>query len=1568
MDTLFPIVGIGASAGGLEALQEFVAAIPNDSGIAYVVVQHLAPDHPSIMDKLLTAHARIAVRRIEDGDRVAPDTIYVIPPGPFLEIIDGRFSLFEHDPETGVRTPIDRFFVSLAEACGSDAFGIVLSGTGSDGTMGVRAIKVAGGVTLVQESASARFPGMPDSAAATGLVDFTMRPRDMPGRILDITRHRHRLDKDDDEASGQFRSIESRLPDLLNSADPKDEHAFADYKPPTLVRRIQRRMSLLRQSSVDGYIRTLDTDPEERATLIRDFMIGVTEFFRDPETYETALEVAISNIVGSEADALRLWVPGCSTGEEAYSLAILFLEEMERQNRTRPLQVFGTDIDMHALRHARLGLFTASSLKNVSPARLARHFRKENGAWGVSTALREMCVFAPHNLLKDPPFSRLDMVSCRNVMIYLTGDAQKTVLPKFHYALKSGGYLLLGSSESLGRNEDLFKTIDRQAKLFQRNDGATTRFTALDARPTTRTAARMPMLDWAAGPTDDDRPALSMEARAERAFLQSQAATFAVVDRRGKLSYLSDAMARFVRPTGGLPDTTIDAYLTRALRLPVHAALAESRETGATAEVQNVVVDIDGVTRLIDVVATPLLEEDGASLIVLHEVRHREGADITPHIDQAASAEVIRRELALANRRLETMEREYENASQESQSANEELLSMNEELQSANEELETSREELQSINEELETINSELSENNQQLTRANSDLKNFLESTNIATLFLDADLRVRLFTPRLADLYGVLERDLGRDISDLAARVEYPELAEDCRHVTASLREVEREVRVPATEQVFQVHVRPYRTVDDRLDGTVLTFVDVTARRRNEEQLRRNARILREQYSELETLYDSTPVGLSLMDTELRWLRINRTLAEINGFPVEAHIGKKQEDLIPGVGEQVAIAMRKVLETGEPILGLEVRGETPKEPGVEREWLVDYYPVKDGETVFAVGTCVQEITEQRKLERLAASAAAKAEESRAQLRRLFDAAPAFVAMHEGPGHVFVYSNPRHHEVSGGRPLIGRPVADAFPELDGTGIFAAFDQVYRTGKPVTQPEFEATLTPPDGGKPVTRSYSQVLQPWFTDDGSVGGVMSFAFDITDQVRARAALEESEARMARLFDHAPAVISIFEGPEQRYIYVNPRHDAAVGRGDLIGKPLREAMPELQGQGIIETFERVYATGQPYLQDELPVRIDGPDGRVTYYQQIIQPWYHDDGSIGGTMSFNTDITEQVEARKAAQVATDRLTSIQNSLASFVGLLAPDGTLLEANESAVAATGVPPDELIGRKFWECYWWSYDPGMQDRLQGWVERAATGESIKQECDVRVQDGGREQLITIDFRLIPTIDDTGKVIEIVPSGIDVTAWRSAERRKDVLLAELQHRVKNILATVQAITRFSARHADTRDALVASLTQRLAAISRTHDVLTRTDWGNQSLFDIIRAEVLAYIPEQDARLRLEGPDVSIDPNRALTLSLAIHELVTNAAKYGALSTDTGSLRVEVDQRDDGSTSVIWREEGGPKVIAPTRRGFGSFLLEQIVPNDLEASVVLTYQEDGVICEFILSAPNEPQGAPAS
>jgi two-component system CheB/CheR fusion protein len=1410
MATLPHIVGIGASAGGLEALREFVRAVPRDSGLAYVVVQHLAPDRPSMLDKLLGEHASIPVGRIEDGGAIEPDRVYVVPPGPFLEIADGRFRLVGHASEEGARTPIDRFFASLAEAAGRSAFAVVLSGTGSDGTTGVRAIKSQGGVAIVQESVSARFPGMPDSAAATGLVDLVLEPGEMPGRIVEIVQHRLGLERGGGR-DALLREIENGLPAILDPLADEDGNSFAGYKPGTLVRRVARRMTLLRQSSVEGYVRTLRERAEERKLLAQDFLIGVTQFFRDPESFDAIRDQVLRRILAGDGSHFRVWVPGCSTGEEAYSLGIMILELVEETGDRRSWKIFGTDIDQVALRHARHGRYPAPALEGMVGRLRDKYFHAADGAWQVDPRLREMCVFAPHNLLQDPPFSKLDLISCRNVLIYLSARSQEALLPRFHYALNPSGHLWLGPSETVGKGERYFRTADGPARIFRRDDAAVPGYSALGQGPPRRRGAAPQVGSALMGTQPTVRaPEPDIASVSEEAFLRRFAPAFATINRQDEVVYVSDGMARFVRPSRGATSVALDDFLASELRLPVHSALDEAREGARDAEVRNVVVEIDGQARLFDVQVSPVADAGELMLLAVTEVRAAEAGEIG-EAGEARRRDTREQELILTRKRLATVEREYEAAAEELRGANEELLSMNEELQSSNEELETSREELQSINEELETINAELTENNRQLTRANSDMKNLLESTDIATLFIDENDCVRLYTPEVRRLFGVQERDVGRSIHDLARHVDYPGLAADAAEVRRTLQPIEREVRIDATDETFATWIRPYRTIDDRLDGTVITFVDVTQRKRTERELKENARTLREQYAELAQLYDTAPVGLNLLDRDLRYLRINETLAAINGYPAADHIGRLQEEMLPEAHAEVSAIQRRVLETGEPALGNEVETVTAAAEGAVRTFVVDFYPVRDGDAVFAVGSCVREVTKERELQRRIA-------ESEARL--------AFALETNGLG--------------------------AWDVDLATGAVESTPMLHRIfGNEEPVPDWEAEST------------------------------------TDYV-----LEEDRAEVRAAYEKA-----IGNGEQLLLRYRIRRTDGAIRWVEINGRPVVD-----------------------------------PSGTPSRFAGTIR-----------------DVTDEVDFQERERADRNRLQRLQDSLNAFIGLLAPDGTLLEANSAALEVGNLEARDVVGKKLWDTWWWSFSEESRERLEASVARAARGETLRYDVPVRVAGG---EMLVIDFQLSPILGADGRVVEIVPSAIDVTERVQAERRKDILLAELEHRVKNTLATVQSIARFSNRWASDKEQLARSLSDRLAAIARTHDALTASGWEGEQLRALLRAEIGPYVDPDGDRFSYAGDDLLLSPANALPVGLAIHELVTNAAKYGALSTAAGRIEVAVEARGGELVRLEWREVDGPPVTPPRSEGFGMFLVGTLLERELRAHVTIDFDARGVRC----------------
>ena len=836
-DTLRGVVGVGASAGGLEALNELVAAIPEGSGLAFVVVQHLSPDHPSIMDELLSSHTALPVWKIEDGMEISPDQIFVIPSGPALEVVDGRFHLLPRDDRKGIRTPIDVFLTSLSEAYGEDACCVILSGTGTDGTLGLKAIKAGGGVAIVQEAASARFPGMPDSAAATGVVDARLPAGDVPANLISLLNHRDEV-RNGHRGDAVFTTIEARLDQILELLAAEDGQDFSSYKPGTLVRRIERRMMLRMKHDIDDYVEHLRADPDERTRLLQDFLIGVTRFFRDPKAFNALTGQVIAPLLDRDQDKFRVWVPGCSTGEEAYTIGILFSEALRKADDRRELQIFGTDIDLNSLRHARAAMYSDAALEGMPDALIERYFTAQEGYHQVGHRLRERVAFAPHNLLRDPPFSRIDLISCRNLLIYLNADGQNSVMPRFHYALRNSGFLFLGPSESADGRGTYFSAVSREHRIYRRNDSASVGFSALTGRRPPQSVMPQRHIDTTEPISFGHPPkSLDYESRIDQMFLERHAPPFFVVNASDEVSYLSGTLGPYVRPAKGALSARVEDLLLPELRSVVRPLVAQVRDEGGP-KTEITVITVDERSQWLRITVDRLPFSDGDAMIVLQQVERVSEAQPAQTQSRTDPMRAAEEELSSLRRRLHSAEAGHAASEQELRSANEELLSMNEELQSSNEELETSREELQSINEELETINAELSENNAQLNEANSDLKNVLDSTDIPKLILAQGLIVRRFTRSARDLLHIDDRDVGRKVTDLKWRIDYPELADDVRQVEETLQVVDREITNSATDEYYQVRVRPYRSIDDRLDGCIITFFDVTRRKRAELELR----------------------------------------------------------------------------------------------------------------------------------------------------------------------------------------------------------------------------------------------------------------------------------------------------------------------------------------------------------------------------------------------------------------------------------------------------------------------------------------------------------------------------------------------------------------------------------------------------------------------------------------------------------------------------------------------------------------------------------------------------------
>lgn len=880
---------MGASAGGLEAFERFFDRMHTDSGMGFVMVMHLDARHRSAMTELVQRYTQMKVVEIADGMPVLADRVHVIPPNATLTIERGSLRVVT---PRGQSMTIDGFLRSLAEDQGENAIGVILSGSGSDGTAGIKTIKEHGGLTLAQAGKSLRFDSMPHSAVATGLVDFVLPVEDMPAKLIEYAEHLRRL-RGGKGVEGFRDEVRRHLARIYTLLRTKTGHDFSRYKDGTFVRRVQRRMQLAQLSSVTAYIELLRKDPREIELLFRDLLIGVTHFFRDQHAFDALASGVIPKVIaGKNADdQIRVWVPGCSTGEEAYSIAILLSERLAQADVAPKVQIFATDIDDQALETARAGRYPEAIARDVSPERRERFFVRDGNAYRVAKDIREMCIFFVHNLIRDAPFSKLDLISCRNMLIYLQQSLQNRVIPLFHFALRRGGYLFLGPSENLPQHGKLFTKIDGRHRIFKARPVNVER-TAIDLPLGAGTYRDHPSVERAGAPVAAEE---TVSRRAMR-IMEHYAPAYVVVDEHYEILHFSGRTGKYLQPTPGTASLNLFNILETSLRPDVRAALHEAMTRGRRTVREHAFLPVNGGNQAVNIIVEPIPAAEGASrhAIVAFEdagaVKARDAAEPGPCADgKDETIAHLEADLHSTRERLQATIEELETSNEEMKASNEEFQSVNEELQSSNKELETSKEELQSVNEELETVNAELSSKLESLERATNDRKNLLESTQIAVIFLDNQLRIKSFTPAITDVLNLIETDDGRPITDIAVRLAYEKLESDVRRVLRTLSPIEQEVALADGSASYMMRILPYRTIDNVIDGVVITFIDITERKRSEDDLARLASIVE---NSREAIIGMTPEGAIVS-----W---NAGAERIYGYRAEEAVGRPLSLVIPG--------------------------------------------------------------------------------------------------------------------------------------------------------------------------------------------------------------------------------------------------------------------------------------------------------------------------------------------------------------------------------------------------------------------------------------------------------------------------------------------------------------------------------------------------------------------------------------------------------------------------------------------------------------------------------------------
>lgn len=1118
----FLLVGIGASAGGVGALRSFFANVPAHTGMAYVVILHLSPDHDSQLAEVLQSVSLLPVTKVEQRVRVEPDHVYVIPPNKSLEVKDEDIDVLDVTSNEVRRAPIDIFFRTLAQSHGPRAVSVVLSGTGANGSMGMKHVKEMGGLCIVQDPLEAEYDDMPRHSLATGLVDYILRVAQIPAQIIAYREQLKRVgipnpppDLNEDELDA--------LRNVLSQLRVRTGHDFWNYKRPTVLRRIARRISIHELPDLAAYSHFMHENPAEATALLKDLLISVTNFFRDPKAFEALEREIIPKLFEGKGadDQVRVWVAGCATGEEAYSVTMLLSEYAANRAFAPQIQVFATDIDEDAIAVARDGFYTVSDTADVPPEYLSRHFIQEGRGYRVGREIRERVLFAVHNMIKDPPFAHLDLATCRNFLIYLNRTAQRRAMEVLHFALNPGGYLMLGASESVDGAGDLFSVIDKEHRIYQ-GRAVETRlvFPVPDVGIVTR-LGKLPERRRAPDLQSAQRPTY---AHLHQRLLERYAPPSIVVNEDYDILHISENAGKLLQIPGGELSSNLLTLVRPELRLELRAALFQAATKKTDVESNGIRVVVDEETKSVKVRVRPVLNDEdkarGFFLVLLEDANEPTPNDqpklVVKHSDEPLVRQ-LEEELVEVKTQLRATLEHHELQREELRASNEELQAMNEEMRSAVEELETSKEELQSINEELTAVNQQLKVKIDELAHANDDLKNLMNSTSIGTVFLNRELRVQLFTPRVRDIFNLIPADVGRGISDITSKLEDDRLIEYAERVLERLQPLERTVRTK-DGLAFLMHISPYRTTDNQIDGVVLAFTDITERYRAEEQFRR--------------AIEAAPIPVIMHAEDGEVLEISKAWTSLTGYSI-TDVPTLDAWLTQAYGEgadEVRQHMRELIKEQRSTLKVELPVRTRN--GELRYWIFSASSpgtLRDGRRYF-VGMAV-DITERK-------SAEAFFRESDERLRLMMDSVEDYaIMMLDAEGRIEMWN-------SGAERVFGFTAEEVIGQL-GAIIFTLEDR--RRQMPLKEMEKAR-----DNGRAAderwhvrkdgSRFYmSGVLSALHNADGAVIGYVKIGRDLTQQRQTedelRRANDELEARVRdRTFELAKVNESLREEITER------------------------------------------------------------------------------------------------------------------------------------------------------------------------------------------------------------------------------------------------------------------------------------------------------------------------------------------------------------------------------------------------------------------------------------------------
>lgn len=1401
-----PVVGIGYSAGGLEAVKKLLSTLPQDTGMAFVIIQHLKPDEESHLSDILAKSTRMKVKKIANGIRVEPNQLYVIPPAVDVALAGDFLNLNPRGESNVHGLGIDFFFSSLSQNRRTKAIGVVLSGSGVDGTIGLKAIKSEGGVAIVQDPKTARFDSMPSSAIASGIADLILSPEDIGRELARIAKHPYTVEELKgtahtllpEEHESKETSIFSKILEILFLQTKID---FSQYKLTTIKRRIERQMMLRKMETAQKYAEFLSKNPDEVKALYEDIFIHVTDFFRDPEAFDALREKVFPSLVKgrNKSNPIRLWVPGCATGEEVYSLAISLVEYLEEKSLEIPFNIFAGDISEPAIRRARKGAYADYQMRNVSQKRLQRFFEPIKGGYKVKKEIRDLCIFSRHDITSNPPIPKVDLVSCRNVLIYFSADLQKRILPIFHYALNENGFLWLGRAESPDSNPKLFAPVDKSNKIFIKAGGvtpaqphfSTTSYQASSNLPPTSLKSPVPVTGH-----DSAR-------NVDQVLLYRYSPPSVVVNHDLDILQFRGRTVPYLEPSPGVANYSLLKMINPEIMAPLRICIQSAKKDGMQVRKENISFDFEGKKRQVNIDVSPLnptaplkerqylivFEDPAAAKMPRIKAKAKEKAKAASKRDRnqletlTQYVSQLQNELETARDYQQSLVEEYEAAQEELTATNEELRSTNEELQSTNEELHSTNEELSTAKEELQATNEELLSTNDELQKRNAELEGALKDLELsekrfrlmiagvkdyAIFMLDPEGHIATWNEGAERLKGYKANEIiGSHFSrfytheDMARN--HPQAELELAVKNGKYEEEGWRVKKDGTRFWASVLITAIRDSDGDLLGFSKVTRDLTERKKAEEQLRHSEERFRLMVMEVKDY------AILMLDPQGHVATWNEGARRLKGYNEEEIIGQYFGKFYPPEDIKNGKPAWE-LEQAEKIGKIEDEGWRIRKDG-SRFWasvVITRITDPSGRIIGFVKV-TRDLTDRVKAEQAKVAEARKAalleqtQENERMLDQIFSESPSFMVLLSVPDFRFLKSNAAHRKLIRKEGIIGKTVAEVEPEIEAQGFVKILEEVARTGNPFIGKEVEVRYEPV-GKEPAKTAYLDfIYQPLRHPNGEVYAITAQGYEVTEKVLARKAIENERENFRNLFEQTPEMVCILKGPEHIFEFVNEAHVKALGF-DATGMKVREAQPEsVEVHGILD---EVYKTGKTAELHEIPVTVTD---RLRYFNLTYSARKDEAGKINGVMILGTEVTEQVESRAHIERSREQLKSLADSISQLVWVTDHQGHILFYNKRWFEYTGIPVERTTDMQVWREV---IHPADYPQIQKAWQKATSSQSVfEDEWRIKNRHGVyRWHLV----RTVPSVNPEGKVTGWFGTSTDIDDQRRA-REYDRLLAD-------------------------------------------------------------------------------------------------------------------------------------------------------------------------------------------------